>query len=155
MLTWSLSGALWMLIAGGGEIPIVPVLTSAPPRAAAALPRIVAGSRAMSSRARLSTFRVSGALPAATIRTSFLVAGREPRSDGQAMTGWADVAEPDRAGASASVRALRLDPPRTGRGGGPLATHLTLTLTGDRRSLDADVGVKGGVASAVRYALQR
>lgn len=52
------------------------------------------------------------------------------------------------------MRALRLERGRGGRMSGPLDAGLRLKLTGDRRSMKADVGLTGGVASVLGNALK-
>jgi methylmalonyl-CoA mutase N-terminal domain/subunit len=51
------------------------------------------------------------------------------------------------------MRTLRLERGRGGRMSGPFDAGLRLKLTGDRRSMKADVGLTGGVMSVVGKAL--
>jgi hypothetical protein len=52
------------------------------------------------------------------------------------------------------MRALRLDRIRGGRMSGPLDAGLRLKLTGDRRTMKADVGLTGAVGSILGSALR-
>jgi hypothetical protein len=52
------------------------------------------------------------------------------------------------------LRALRLEQGRGGRMRGPFDAGLRLRLTGGRRSMQADVGLTGGVAGAIGNALK-